>query len=115
MKKLIFSLVCLLISVHFVMADGDQPTSQTSAERVSIKILPRFFNNKLIIDSNSQFDNQTCVLHVFSADGSNVLNQTIDLSKGQFIYYTNLYKNGEFIYYIMVNDKIIVRGSFIKS
>lgn len=114
MKKILFTIFCFVITICSIQAQESSLTANQEKSSSQL-ILPRYFNDKFIVNHTNSSSNNTYRLHIYSIDGKNVCSQEITLNNEEFIFYTNKLKTGNYIYFIVENNKPIIKGEFTKS
>ncbi|HON53660.1 MAG TPA: hypothetical protein PLS12_10665 [Bacteroidales bacterium] len=113
MKKFILILISSFMFLTHQAQEMTEIVNQSTNK--SLHILPRYFNDNRIVSNTSDIETK-CELYIFSStNGRNVLSKQLQIESSFYKVPTNSLKKGEYIYFIVENNKPIARGTFIKS
>lgn len=116
MKKSIcflFMMLLLIVRVNVVVAGEFEELKQQELEETEVKVMPRFFIDRLLIKTDEPSSNDYTLI-VFTNRGQRVGQYPLNLSSGFCAHFTHDLPKGEYAYFIRENNKLVVRGTFVK-
>jgi len=114
MKKV---LIFILFTCSVLLINAQELVQTTIEKKTdnSFCLLPRYFNDNIIVTNNTMLE-KTCELYIFSSSsGKNVMSQLLNIHENNYKISTIKLKKGEYVYFIVENNIPIIRGTFIKS
>ena len=114
MKKILPLLLVLLTSIAIQAHDEIPNETVLATSSYESKVLPRFFNDKIIVETKSIPEGTNAQLHIYNGAGKVVLTQRFTVVD-EYVYFTNILEKGSYVYYIVIDNIPVAKGSFIKG